>query len=236
MSEIPDAQSHEPYRDDLAAYALGALDEGEAARIRDHIEQCDDCRRHLRWLQPAVELLPRSVTQVEPPPRLRKRLMATVRSETREAARVDASRGRLRDWAALLLRPATAFAAAALLVAGALGGYLLHQSDDQSSVVAARPVNDAAPTASGTLDRQDDLAILHVEGMPALARDQVYEAWVQRGDMMEPSSVFVLGRDGSGDAAIPGPLEGADAVLVTKEPRGGSRQPTSPPLLEARLG
>jgi hypothetical protein len=63
----------------------------------------------------------------------------------------------------------------------------------------------------------------------------VYETWVQRGRTMEPSSLFTLRRDRSGDAAIPGPLEGANAVLVTVEPRGGSRHPTSNPVLQASL-
>jgi hypothetical protein len=63
----------------------------------------------------------------------------------------------------------------------------------------------------------------------------VYETWVRRGNGVEPSSLFTLRRNRSGDAAIPGPLEGADAVLVTAEPRGGSSQPTSRPLLQASL-
>ena len=52
---------------------------------------------------------------------------------------------------------------------------------------------------------------------------------------LEPSSLFVSRRDGTAEAAVPGPLDDADAVLVTREPRGGSRHPTSPPLLSADL-
>lgn len=236
MSETPDGgRSHERHRDDLAAYALGALEETEAAELRRHLEGCEECRRQLRWLQPAVDVLPRAVPQRDPPPRLRKRLMATVRAESREAALGGRHRGRRWDPGSLL-RPATALAAGAMLVAGGVGGYLLHQpTGEGTSVVAARPNQRLAPAASGTLERRDGSAILHVEGMPALARDRVYEAWVQRGGSMEPSSLFTLRRNRSGDAAIPGPLEGADAVVVTAEPRGGSPQPTSTPLLRASL-
>jgi hypothetical protein len=59
--------------------------------------------------------------------------------------------------------------------------------------------------------------------------------WVQRGGTMEPSSLFSVRRNHSGEAAVPGPLDGADAVLVTKEPHGGSTQPTSRPLLSVSL-
>jgi hypothetical protein len=71
--------------------------------------------------------------------------------------------------------------------------------------------------------------------MPALASDQVYEVWVQRDGKLEPSSLFVPRTNRSGDAAVPDGLNGADAVLVTREPSGGSEQPTSPPVLSVQL-
>jgi hypothetical protein len=64
---------------------------------------------------------------------------------------------------------------------------------------------------------------------------EVYEVWVQRNGRMEPSSLFVPRHDRSAEAAVRGPLEGADAVLVTREPLGGSPEPTSQPLLRAEL-
>ena len=39
------AGRHDELRDDLAAYALGALEEDEAERLRPHLETCEDCRR-----------------------------------------------------------------------------------------------------------------------------------------------------------------------------------------------
>jgi anti-sigma factor RsiW len=62
---MPDTR-HDRHRDDLAAYALGALDEDEGEELRAHLEHCDECRQHLRWLQPAVDLLPRAVTSSSP--------------------------------------------------------------------------------------------------------------------------------------------------------------------------
>ena len=70
--------------------------------------------------------------------------------------------------------------------------------------------------------------------LPALPRDDVYEVWVERDGALEPSSLFVPRRDGSAEAAVPGSLDGADAVLVTREPRGGSREPTSRPTPSRR--
>lgn len=225
---------HERYRDDLAAHALGGLDEREEAALRRHLEECEDCRARLRWLRPAIDLLPRTVEQLEAPPGLGQRLMATVRAEAPPMIRREASRPtRGRPWEGLW-RPAIAVGAAALIVAGAIGGYLLRQPDEPSRVTAARPLAGAGSVAA-TLERRDDSAILTMSELPPLRPGEVYEVWIQRGDEMEPSSLFVPDRDRSAAAAVPGPLEGADAVLVTREPRGGSRRPTSRPLLRAQL-
>jgi anti-sigma-K factor RskA len=225
--------THDRYREDLAPYALGALPDREAAEVRDHLDRCDACRRHLRWLQPAVDLLPRTVTQLEPPPRLRRRLMSAVRGEAR---RTRASpEPRRRRWAALAWRPATAAAAGAFLVAGAAGGYLLHEADGANApgsvtTVRATPGSELA----ATLERSDGTAILRMSHVPRLSGGRVYEAWVQRGGTVQPSSVFLPGPGHSAAAAVPG-AEGADAVMVTAEPRGGSRQPTSRPIARITL-
>jgi anti-sigma-K factor RskA len=229
---------HERYRDDLAAYALGVLEEREAAELQGHLAGCETCRAHLLWLQAAVDLLPRSVEQLEPPARLRRRLTATVRAEARQASRAGIERAepsRLRDWGALLWRPATAVAAGVLILAGAAAGYLLHEPGESSSLVTARPSRAAPATVAGTLERHDGSAILSMTRLPALPSNQVYEVWVRRDGALQPSSLFVPRRDRTADAAVPGPLDNADAVLVTREPRGGSQHPTSPPLLQADL-
>jgi anti-sigma-K factor RskA len=232
---------HDELRDELAAYALGALEEGEAERLRAHLETCEDCRRHLVWLGPAVELLPRTIEQLEPPPRLRESLMDVVRSESPSAAaaREPARRAAPGWWRGLglsLRRPVTAVAAAAALVVGAVAGYLINDSSDSSNTTtfAASPAPRVAEV-TGTLERDGDSGILRVRGMPSLAGDRVYEVWVQRDSELEPSSLFVPRSDHTADAAVPRSLDGADAVLVTEEPRGGSRQPTSAPLLSVEL-
>jgi anti-sigma-K factor RskA len=74
-----------------------------------------------------------------------------------------------------------------------------------------------------------------MSNLPALPADDVYEVWVERDGAFQPSSLFVPRRDRTAEAAVPEELDDADAVLVTREPRGGSRQPTSPPLLRADL-
>jgi anti-sigma-K factor RskA len=185
-----------------------------------------------------VDLLPRSVEQLEPPAGLGERLMATVRAEARDAKRAGTETAAPRRWrglGTLLWRPATAVAAGALLIVGAAGGYLLHQPSESSSVVAAHRSPAAPSNLAGMLEREDGSAILTMSRLPALPPKDVYEVWVKRDGALEPSSLFVPRRDRTAEAAVPGPLDDADEVLVTREPRGGSQHPTSSPLLHADL-
>lgn len=229
--------------DNLAAYALDALEAEEAAQLRTHLEGCGTCRGRLMWLMPAVDQLPAAVEQRTPPESLRESLMATVRAEA--APQAAKSRGPVpqrRTWwdglRGAMLRPATGMAVLIVLVVGVAGGYLLRGSDtaepQRSSLVKAEAINGSVPV-SATLERTGDSATLHVHELPVLNKEDVYEVWVQRAGVMEPRSTFVLNSDGTAEAAVPGPLDGADGVFVTREPRGGSRQPTTDPLLQAPL-
>src|SRR4051794_8657597 len=155
MSERPgDSASHDELRDDLATYALGALEEPEAERLRAHLEGCEECRRQLRWLEPAVELLPRTVEQLEPPARLRETLLETVRAEGAPEAREPPRSARQGWWRRLgisVWRPATAVAAAAMLVVGAVAGYLIGEPNGGggTSTLQAQAMPNA-PGATGT--------------------------------------------------------------------------------------
>jgi anti-sigma-K factor RskA len=230
-------------RDDLAAYALDALTGDEATELERHLERCESCRARLRWLGPAVDLLPATVEQRSPPESLRENLMATVRAESEASAPIPA-RGPewARDpwWASLrglIMRPATGLAALVLLVAGIGAGYAVRGSETTeapSTLVEAEPLDGAVPV-SATLEQEGDTGVLHVHELPQIAEDEVYEVWVQRAGVIEPRSTFVLSSDGTAEAAVPGPLEDGEAVLVTREPRGGSDQPTTKPLLEVPL-
>jgi anti-sigma-K factor RskA len=235
------AHEHEGRRDDLAAYALGALEDSEAQAIEEHLAACRECARYLAGLRPGVDALATSVPQLEPPPALRDRLVATVRGEARriEAASVESApsrRGQVR-WRALIARPAVAVGAAAILVAAAAIGYAVHGGGSASrSVVSMRPMPGArGVSVTASLMQVDGTGMLRVHHAPALRAGRVYEVWAQRGGRMRPESTFVPRRDGSAMAAVPN-LSEASAVFVTVEPRGGSAHPTSSPLIGVDLG
>lgn len=77
---------------------------------------------------------------------------------------------------------------------------------------------------------------LDVANLPAAATGRVYEVWIQRSGEPHPTNaLFTPTSGGSATVAVPGDLHGADAVLVTDEPSGGSLAPTRAPLIKASL-
>jgi anti-sigma-K factor RskA len=224
------------WRAELAAYALGSLEEDEQRIVEQHLEDCQTCREELDWLQPAIDLLPESVAQLDPPPDLRERLLAAVRSEAAQpaaAAGVQAEqrkperRGFVRGF---LLRPATGLAAVALIAAG-VGGYALNEGASDSGGNTTTVSERGAGALHATLERRGDSGVLKLTGLQQATPTHVYEAWVQRGSQIKPTSLFDARHNGTASVSLENKLVGADAVMVTLEPRGGSRQPTSPPVI-----
>jgi anti-sigma-K factor RskA len=228
-------RDHQSWRAELPAYLLGSLLPEEVEAVERHLDGCERCRAELRWLQPAIDALPESVPQLEPPPQLRERLMAEVRADSASAPEpASAPAPRRRRFAGrplgFVLRPAAGLAAVAL-IAAVVAGYALR--GEGGSATTTTKAGGGAIRA--TLERSGDSGTLVMTGLRPLPRSRVYEAWVQHGRRVEPSTLFEARNDGSAATAIPHQLDGADAVMVTVEPRGGSERPTSPPVLRFAL-
>ena len=219
--------AHSEYAENVGAYALGALPELEAQVFERHLMACEECQHELHRLNEAVEALPRSVTPHAPPPSLKASLMEVVNAEAAPATR-------RRRFALPQLRPAMAWAAAACAIALGVGYGLseLGQGDGSDARTLSAQVDDQRlPGANASLSISDDGSVLSVEGMPDAGRGRVYEVWVERDGDVEPASIFDVDDRGSGAAAVPGSLDDVDAVMVTREQRGGADQPTEMPVL-----
>jgi anti-sigma-K factor RskA len=238
---------HERWSEDVAAYTLGALEPEEVAAFERHVEDCELCRSEIRWLTTAVEVLPEAVERHEPPPELRRRLLAEIGADARAGGGAIESaepgllqRGARRlaglgsgsgDWRRL------AWLGALLLVVVALGGYEIGTSgsaggggDSTSTFISGH-----APGVTAEVVREGDSGEIHLASVSNLPPDRVLEAWVRRDGEVEPvEALFVP--DGEGNATTTlGNLRGVDLVMVTTEPAGGSRAPTSAPIAEVPL-
>jgi anti-sigma-K factor RskA len=237
--------NHERWSENVAAYMLGALEPGAAAELERHAADCERCREEMRWLTPAVDALPEGIERLQPPPELRARLLAEVRADDdRSTVRGDDRAaapwplGRVSDWLRDLgsgpmgLRPVVGVAAAVLVVAAvagfAIGGGIGSDSGNgaSSTVVAGR-----APGVTAEMVRAGGSGTLHLANVKRLPSDRVLEAWVQRDGEVEPvEALFVPDREGRASTELPN-LNGVEVVMVTTEPTGGSKSPTSAPLV-----
>ena len=73
--------THEQFADDLALYALEALDGPQRAAVEEHVESCAACRRELEGLRGDMALLALSASGPHPPQRSRDRLMSAIAAD-----------------------------------------------------------------------------------------------------------------------------------------------------------
>jgi anti-sigma-K factor RskA len=244
--------THERYEENVGAYLLGALPELERQAFERHVERCSDCRSAVERLRPAANALPRAATPLTPPPGLKTALMEVVAREARapdprasenDAApqRTPAARRRLTELLSprSRLRPAGAWASAALLlVAGAAGGFALAEGtgDGGAQRLTAQVDERHLPRATAQLVIADGgTTVLRTNAMPSLDDGSVYQVWLQRDGEVISQSLFQVGPDGRGAGVVTDGVEDADAVMVTREPAGGSQTPTEKPVLTVEL-
>jgi anti-sigma-K factor RskA len=232
---------HRRWRADLAAYLLGSLEAEEIEALEAHLETCEHCRDELHWLQPAIDMIGESVPQLEPPPGLRARLMAEVRSDVAEAAPSAGWEARLSEvrprrslgFRGFFWRPAAALTAVALIVA-VIAGYAVRGGGGGPGTTTTEAVAQGG-AIHATVERSGDSGTLMLTGLRQVRKGHVYQAWVRRDNRILPSSLFEARGNGTASTAMPHQLNGADTVMVTVEPRGGSKQPSSSPLVSVAL-
>jgi anti-sigma-K factor RskA len=233
-------RGHDRFKEQLPALALGALDPGERKDLEHHLEGCAECRAELAWLEPARDVLAADVEQVEPSPGLRARVMAEVDADlgvsSPEPGPVARPVRKRRGWLAEAFRPLVIGAAAVALVIGIGLGIALNGDDSpsgppQQQVVTGQSTNGA----EAVMVASEGTGTLKMTGLKRPDQGQVYQAWIQRGQSVLPTdSLFVPDRNGSATASIPD-LGGVSAVMVSVEPRGGSPQPTTAPVITVSM-
>lgn len=261
---MSESRIHEhPWADDVAAYALDALDGPERTAFEAHLAACERCRTEMAEMADVAAALATVVPPVAPPPALRERVLA----DARQVSPIDAARARPRTAA-----PRRAFSGAAWLTAAASlalalfagWGYLRERAEreelaaryeearialaERDSLLAGAlsprvetiqlTAGERAPTVRLYWNRQRDVVVLAAADLPSAPAGRTYQLWgIAAGGTPVSLGTFDTAAGGDARVVLPVPpgLELAVSA-ITEEPAGGSPQPTTTPFLAGEWG
>ena len=237
---MPD--EHTPFRENIPAYAIGALDGEEVPALQTHLETCASCRTELAEYRLLSDSLLTAIPPKQPSAALRKSLQSrlpSARKAARQPTTFSLSFGRL----------ALGFAIVALLVLNIISFAQLRQIQVQQAGLMTQVENAqtvlglmSSPSiqmipisgekASGTLllDEGNNKAVLIVQNLPQLTENQTYQIWLVKSDGgRDTGGLF---RPESGQTYTtkvilsPQSISNYMRIGVTVEPAGGSDAPT----------
>ena len=188
----------------VAGFALDALQADEAAEFERHVAVCPACEDELASLRVAAAALAFAVDLPVPRPELRSRVLDV-------GAPVIPIRRRRRP---------QLVGAAAVLAACAAIAVAVRPWDDGRSLGGLRRYSADGARATLFVDRAGG-AVLAVHRLPPPPAGKRYEVWVIAGGRAVPAGWL-----GGSLTALTRPVPAGAAVAVSIEPRGGSRRPT----------
>jgi anti-sigma-K factor RskA len=229
------------FRENIPAYALGALDADEAAALEAHLQTCDSCPAELAVYRAISDTLLTAVPPQRPPVELRKRLQG----------RLPGAQKPHRLWPSLSFGQFALAAAVLLLVALNIFSLLQINFMQRQQVQFARqiqtgqtalamlaypdtqslPVSGSNVAGTLLLDKEHNAAVLIVWNLPPIAENQTYQIW-----LIDPKGGRTnagLFRQDTGQPFTSQAIFSTQAISsftglgVTVEPAGGSSQPTS---------
>lgn len=248
--------THSQYAEDLALFALGAL-EGEAReKLAAHLETCGECQRELQELRGCAGILALSSPLVQPHARSRSRLLAAIHKEPRHAK--ESRRVGWWGWAGAVTSAVFAVWSAVLwnenshlerslramtdelrttenqfrekqeLVS------LLTAPDSVQMLLTASPTP-KLPQARLVYQKNSGKLLLLASNLAPLPSDKTYELWLLPADGRAPvpAGLFKPNEGGYSSLIYQGLTPGAapKAFAVTIEKAAGSNTPTMPIIM-----
>jgi anti-sigma-K factor RskA len=224
--------------DDLAAYAIGALDGEEQRLVRAHVATCASCRAEVRAFSETAWTIAETAAR-DAPPHLRTAIVERARSK--RSPRPSGLAGILDA----LRRPVplvVPLAFAAVLVVALVGyGAARRDADRYATVIAGAVGAKVVPlAATGVAAGVRGSLVVPANGsapylildLPAAAAGKTWEAWVIRGDT--PVRAGVTNDHGVTTLTLATGVAPGDTVAVTVEPAGGVDAPTGSPVLAGK--
>jgi len=241
-----------PFRENLAAYALGALDTDEILALQAHLETCTVCQAELADYRNLTSGLLQAVPPKMPPAHLRRNLVKQLPSHQTRTPNLFA-----RFFGQFTLGQ-VAIAAVMLVLVGVnlFSSYQIRDlqqkqaslknyiSTEQSALALlaypeteALAVNPDVQELAGSMlvDRDKSTAVLFLWNLPALDKGKTYQVWLIDANGKRTSGGLFIPEAGQTYtmASIQSSIPIGDyvGIGVTVEPSGGSLQPTGSRVL-----
>jgi Anti-sigma-K factor rskA, C-terminal/Putative zinc-finger len=230
-------------------YALDALTGPELDRFERHLTRCPACEHEVCGFRETGARLAVAVAATPPPP-FRPRVLAAVAATRQDPPLTPQSAHRFR-WPRPVPWLAAAVAAAAVAAAVALGvtqSVTQHRLDQAQAQIKAAAAVLAAPdarltvqattaggTASVVASQSRHAVIISTAGLPALAGGQVYEVWFMASGRIRPGGLLPKPAAGRTAPLLADGLSPGDRIGLSVEPAGGTKQPTTTPILVMTL-
>jgi anti-sigma-K factor RskA len=231
----------EELRNEYGSWALGIAEEPERSEIAAHLaRECPVCVAGVRSALTTTALMSGAVSEVDPPKRLRGRVIGMVAPEPKRAFGLSG----FVPWAV------SAVLAIALVVMVAIPRppqptapppdlTKLTQALDILNDPVAKDVTFGDPAARGRVFVSSKGVVLIAAHLPKLEANHTFELWIlpATGNPL-PAGTFHGKAISNATSAIyvyQGSTANAAAVAVTVEPEGGSPQPTTTPFIVSKL-
>ncbi|MGB8645326.1 MAG: anti-sigma factor [Anaerolineae bacterium] len=230
---------NDPFQEQIATYALGALEGEDRQQLEAHLKRCARCRAALHETRSIVNLLPRGVEPVPPSAETRHKLFARIHDDlarTHSAAHPL----HLAGWFIPLL------AIGLTMLVGFLALPFITQTNQEREIAdimndpnaQAHPLvgTQGATGARGRLVMAPDAnkAVLVVTGLTPLASDKTYEFWLGHKDQMIPAGLFQVDSNGGTMLLVLSAetISAFDWYCVSVEQKAGAQVPNGPIILQ----
>ncbi|HEX4289006.1 MAG TPA: anti-sigma factor [Trebonia sp.] len=231
------------------AYAVDALSGDELDEYERHLAHCPSCAQEVRELRETAARLGLAAA-IAPPPWMRDQVLDAVnrvRQLPPSGVRlITADGARRRRLIRRLPRPIAVTAMAAAIVALAVlqvgTRHQLQQAQSANqSVASVLSASDAqiqlgssavGGTVTAVVSRRDREAVITAAGLPAPSDAKVYQLWVISPAGARSVGLLPGSSVGATSPVLAADVQPGDQLAVTIEPAGGTRQPTTVPIVE----
>jgi anti-sigma-K factor RskA len=228
-------------------FVLGALPEEERREFEEYLAEHPERQAEIDELSTVAGLLALSPQEQEPLPELRRSIMGVVEAEAgRPLVESRSGPARMREF--LGIRGLALGAAVAMLAIGLFSWNMVLQAElrdlqgqlqsmqsrQASRMVALKGPGAAHGARAELMVLHNNRAVLIAEDMPPVPEEKTFQVWVIEDDVPKPSGLFEP-REEWVAVVVENPLDEADTIAVSVEPDGGSPEPTTDPMLTAKL-